>query len=116
VAVAREDLEEILGNILENACKWTRSSCEVTARIEDGRTVVVVDDDGPGIPPDVRDRLPARGVRADESAPGSGLGLSIAQDLAQAYGGSLALDDSPANGLRVRMTFPASRDTSNEQE
>jgi signal transduction histidine kinase len=80
IAPLREDLDEILGNILENACKWARSSCRVDARVEAGRVIVVIDDDGPGIPAEVRDRLPARGIRADEVAPGSGLGLSIAQD------------------------------------
>lgn len=111
VAVARDDLDEMLGNILENACKWARTSCRITADIDDGRAVVVIDDDGPGIAQPMRDRLPVRGVRADESTPGSGLGLSIAHDLAQAYGGRLSLDTSPSHGLRVVIAVPASRDT-----
>ena len=104
---SREDLDEILGNILENACKWARSSCRVDARVEAGRVIVVIDDDGPGIPAEVRDRVPARGIRADEAAPGSGLGLSIAQDLVQAYGGRTSLGDSPSGGLRVVIDLQA---------
>jgi signal transduction histidine kinase len=101
VLAAREDLDEILGNILENACKWARTSCRVDARVDAGRVIIVIDDDGPGIPPEMRDRVPTRGVRADEAAPGSGLGLSIASALTQAYGGRTSLDASPLGGLRV---------------
>ena len=109
VLAAREDLDEILGNVLDNACKWARTACRVHARIEPGRVVILIDDDGPGIPVKVRDRVPARGVRADEAASGSGLGLSIARDLAQAYGGRTLLDDSPLGGLRVVIDFQAPR-------
>jgi signal transduction histidine kinase len=107
VMASREDLDEILGNVLENVCKWARSSCRVDARVEAGRVIVVIDDDGPGIPAEVRDRVPARGIRADEAAPGSGLGLSIAQELVQAYGGRTSLGDSPSGGLRVVIDFQA---------
>jgi len=109
VLATRDDLDELLGNILENACKWARSSCRVDARSDAGRVVIVIDDDGPGIPLEVRDRVPARGVRADEAAPGSGLGLSIAHDLAHAYGGRTSLDDSPLGGLRVVLDLQAPR-------
>jgi signal transduction histidine kinase len=101
VLAAREDLDEILGNVLDNACKWARTSCRVDAHPEPGRVMVFVDDDGPGIPVDVRERMPGRGVRADEAAPGTGLGLSIVRNLAEAYGGSVSLGDSPLGGLRV---------------
>jgi signal transduction histidine kinase len=107
VMASREDLDEVLGNILENACKWARSSCRVDARVEAGRVIVVIDDAGPGIPVEVRDRVPARGIRADEAAPGSGLGLSIAQDLVQAYGGRTSLGESPLGGLRVVLDLQA---------
>jgi len=107
VLAVREDLDEILGNVLDNARKWARSSCRVDARLDAGRVVIIIDDDGPGIPVKVRDQLPARGVRADEAAPGSGLGLSIACDLARAYGGRTSLDASPLGGLRVVIELQA---------
>jgi signal transduction histidine kinase len=109
VMTVREDLDEILGNVLENACKWARTSCRVDARADAGRIIIVVDDDGPGIPVEVRDRVPARGLRADEAAPGSGFGLSIAQDLVHAYGGRTSLEDSPEGGLRVVIELQAPR-------
>lgn len=108
VLAAREDLDEILGNVLENACKWARTSCRVDARAGAGRVVIVIDDDGPGIPVEVRARVPMRGMRADEAAPGSGLGLSIAQDLVQAYGGHTSFEESPTGGLRVVIDLPSS--------
>lgn len=109
VLAARDDLDEILGNVLDNACKWARTSCRVDARVDAGRVVIIIDDDGPGIPVKARDRLPARGVRADEAAPGSGLGLSIARDLAHAYGGRTSLGDSPLGGLRVVIDLQVPR-------
>jgi signal transduction histidine kinase len=107
VLAVREDLDEILGNLLENACKWARASCRIDARADAGRVVITIDDDGPGIPAEMRTRVPARGVRADEAAPGSGLGMSIARDLAEAYGGTMSLDSSPLGGLRVCITLQA---------
>jgi signal transduction histidine kinase len=109
VLATREDLDEMLGNLLENACKWARSSCRIDARADAGRVVITIDDDGPGIAPEMRNRLPTRGVRADEAAPGSGLGLSIARDLAEAYGGRMSLDSSPLGGLRVVTEMQAPR-------
>jgi signal transduction histidine kinase len=109
VLAARDDLDEILGNVLENACKWARTSCRLEARADSGRVAIVIDDDGPGIAEEVRDRVPSRGVRADQAAPGSGLGLSIAHDLALAYGGRTSLDDSPLGGLRVVIDLQAPR-------
>jgi signal transduction histidine kinase len=67
----------------------------------------VVDDDGPGIEPALREAVLQRGVRADEAAPGSGFGLAIVRDLAELYGGSVTLDASPSGGLSVRLTLPA---------
>lgn len=107
VLAGREDLDEMLGNVLDNACKWARTSCRIDARVDAGRAIVVIDDDGPGIPVEVRDRLPGRGIRADEAAPGNGFGLSIARELADAYGGRMSLDDSPRGGLRVLIDLPA---------
>jgi len=106
-----EDLEEMLGNLLDNACKWTRSRVSITAGFAtDGpassRIVIDVDDDGIGLDPAMRDRVLSRGVRADEAAPGSGLGLAIVRELAEAYGGAIALDRSPQGGVRARLTLP----------
>jgi signal transduction histidine kinase len=106
VRVPREDLEELLGNLIDNACKWSHSCVTVTAAANDDRVVIDVDDDGAGLDEGVRERVLQRGVRADETAPGSGLGLAIVRDLAQAYGGSVTLDKSPAGGLRARLTLP----------
>jgi signal transduction histidine kinase len=108
VLVPREDLDEIIGNVLDNACKWARTRCRLSAATQDGRVAIVVEDDGPGIPPEMRGQVLARGVRADEAVPGSGLGLSIVRDLTDAYGGQIALDDSPLGGLCVTIELPAS--------
>lgn len=111
VRVERVDLDEILGNLMDNACKWARTTVRVSVDVlETGgaRSVAVhVDDDGPGVAPDLRARVLARGVRADEQAPGTGLGLAIAQDLAALYDGTIALGDSPLGGLRATVTLPA---------
>ena len=70
--------------------------------------IVTIDDDGPGIAPSLREAVFERGVRADEAAPGSGLGLSIVRDLTRACGGEVAFADAPLGGLRVRLDLPAS--------
>ena len=103
----REDLEEMLGNLLDNACKWAKSRVEIQSFREDDAVVLTVDDDGPGLPPSMRDRVLQRGVRADETAPGSGLGLAIVRDLAQLYEGTITLDDSPVGGLRASLRLPS---------
>jgi signal transduction histidine kinase len=104
----REDLDEMLGNLLDNACKWARSAVSVQSFRENDCIVIFVDDDGPGIVPEMRDVVLQRGVRADEAAPGSGLGLSIVRDLAEIYGGTISLENSPKGGLRARLQLPAS--------
>ncbi len=105
----RQDLQEMVGNLMENACKYGRSA--VIARAEPvarGRLSIVVEDDGDGLPEDRYGEVLKRGARLDEQAPGSGLGLSIADELARAYGGTLALGRSKAlGGLRVELTLPA---------
>lgn len=103
----REDLEEMLGNLLDNACKWAKSSIKIQSAQENDAVVLTVDDDGPGLALAMRDVVLQRGVRADEAAPGSGLGLAIVGDLAELYGGSIALEDSPMGGLRARLRLPA---------
>jgi signal transduction histidine kinase len=108
VRVQREDLDEMLGNLLDNACKWARRRVEVTAAAGVADVItIVVDDDGSGIASDLREAVGQRGVRADEAAPGSGLGLAIVRDLAELYGGSISLDTSPAGGVRASLSLPA---------
>ena len=102
----REDLEEMLGNLLDNACKWAKSKVKIQSLQEDGIVVLTVDDNGPGLAPSMRDRVLQRGVRADEAAPGSGLGLAIVRDLAELYQGGISLEDSPLGGLRARLRLP----------
>ena len=101
-----QDLQEMLGNLLDNAGKWAARTVWVSLACENDSVVLTVDDDGPGIGSDARKRVLARGERADESMPGSGLGLSIVDELARLYGGRLVLDDSPRGGLRVRLELP----------
>jgi signal transduction histidine kinase len=103
----REDLEEMLGNLLDNACKWAKSHVKIQSVQEHGAVVLTVDDDGPGLPTSIRDQVLQRGVRADEAAPGSGLGLAIVRDLAQLYEGTITLGDSPMGGLRASLRLPS---------
>ena len=107
VRVQREDLDEMLGNLLDNACKWARARVAVSTLPVEGFIDIYVDDDGPGVEPAQRQAVLQRGVRADEAAPGSGLGLAIVRDLAELYGGSITLDDAPIGGLRARLRLPA---------
>jgi len=106
VRVTREDLDEMLGNVLDNACRWARSRVAVHAASGATSIVVMVDDDGPGLAPELREAVLKRGVRADEAAPGSGLGLAIVRDLAELHGGAVALSAAPLGGLRVELTLP----------
>jgi len=104
----RQDLQEILGNLMENACKWARRRVRVSAGPTGlGQMVVVVEDDGPGLPADQRDAALQRGSRMDETTPGSGLGLSIVVELTRAYGGRITLADSDLGGLKVLLELPA---------
>lgn len=103
----RQDLLEIAGNVLENACKY--SGGRVRARAEPSgneRLRLVVEDNGPGLPPERRDLVLKRGSRLDETAPGSGLGLSIVDDLARAYGGAVTMGDAALGGLKVTVELP----------
>ncbi len=100
-----QDLQEILGNILDNACKWAKSSISIDVSTAHQTIRIVIDDDGPGLRAGQHDEVMKRGVRADEQVPGSGLGLSIAKDLIDMYGGELILEQSPAGGLRVELRF-----------
>jgi len=117
----RQDLEEMLGNLLDNACKWARRSVTLnvdvspetartatTGRTRRGkRLFITVADDGPGLTDDQRARIGKRGMRLDETKPGSGFGLSIVMDLAQSYRGSCELARAPKGGLAVHLELPA---------
>ena len=107
VRTQREDLDEMLGNLLDNACKWARTQIVIDAAVAGSQVVIAVEDDGSGIAPALRDAVLQRGVRADEAAPGSGLGLAIVRDLAELYGGSISLDASPRGGVRANLSLPA---------
>jgi signal transduction histidine kinase len=105
----RQDLLEMAGNAMENACKWCRRRVRVTCLALGGVPFIfklVVEDDGEGLAPDQREAVLKRGERLDESAPGSGLGLSIVDELARAYGGGVALGASAMGGLRLELTLP----------
>jgi signal transduction histidine kinase len=107
----RQDLEEMVGNLVDNACKWAqmRVSVEVVDERRDGAPMarIIIDDDGPGLNPAQRDQVARRGRRLDETKPGSGLGLSIVLELAALYGGSLQLGNAPIGGLRAELVLPA---------
>jgi signal transduction histidine kinase len=109
----RQDLEEMAGNLVDNACKWAASHVFIEVLVE--RPVepgaapmlrIVVDDDGRGLSEAERTQVSRRGQRLDESKPGSGLGLSIVVDLAGLYGGSLTLGNAPIGGLRAELVLP----------
>lgn len=101
-----QDLQEMLGNLIDNACKWARREVGVSVAVREGEVAIVIDDDGPGLPSDAREAMFARGARADEEMPGSGLGLGIVRDLAQLYGGRIELGQAPAGGLRAALFLP----------
>lgn len=110
----RQDLEEMAGNLVDNACKWASSRVSIEAMLvppaQPGASPmlrILVDDDGRGLSAAERAQVSRRGQRLDESKPGSGLGLSIVNDLAALYGGSLTLSDAPIGGLRAELKLPA---------
>lgn len=103
----RQDLLEIVGNLLENACKWCQTRVRIAAAIRDERTwILTVEDDGPGLAAEQRQAVLMRGARLDETAPGSGLGLSIVDELVRAYGGTLSLAESSLGGLKIELRLP----------
>jgi signal transduction histidine kinase len=106
----RQDLEEMAGNLIDNASKWAKAKVSVKVELlrdhDRPWLHVTVDDDGPGLPAAARDDMLKRGRRLDETKPGSGLGLSIVSDLAALYRGRLKLDESPMGGLRARLELP----------
>ena len=105
----RQDLQEMAGNLLENACKYSHGQVRAEARADGDPAwlVILVEDDGPGLPPEQREAALRRGQRLDESAPGSGLGLAIVDELARAYGGGLTLGSSEElGGLKIELRLP----------
>jgi signal transduction histidine kinase len=104
----KQDLQEMLGNLLENACKWAATRVEIHAAVGGDRLDIRIGDDGPGIAADQREAVIRRGARADEQVPGTGLGLAIVDDLARLYGGRFTLAESSLGGLLARLNLPAS--------
>lgn len=109
-----QDLEEVAGNLIDNACKWAEENVrvKVTAAGIERRNrpflLIAVEDDGPGLPEDARKTALKRGARLDETKPGSGLGLSIVTEIAELYGGELKLESSALGGLKAELYLPAS--------
>ena len=106
----RQDLEEMVGNLMDNACKWAASRVTVSARPAQptagrGLLVIAVEDDGPGLPPEQRAQALKRGQRLDETKPGSGLGLAIVRETAAMYNGEVRLDEASLGGLRASLTL-----------
>jgi len=102
----REDMLELLGNLLDNACKWANSEVVLSIERSAAGYRLRVDDDGPGIPAAERAPVLDRGTRLDERAEGHGLGLGIVRDILSAWGGTLSLKDSPLGGLQVQIELP----------
>ncbi len=109
----QQDLEEMVGNLVDNGCKWAQSRVAIEVMADqppsDGaksRVRIIVDDDGPGLSPAEREQVALRGQRLDETKPGSGLGLSIVVELANLYGGVLTLGTAPIGGLRAELALP----------
>ena len=107
----RSDFVELLGNLLDNACKWCKSRVRLTVQIDNytfsrERLKLLIEDDGPGISEDDRRRIGHRGVRTDENVPGHGIGLSMVQETIEMYGGSLTIEASPLGGARFSVRLP----------
>ncbi|WP_082797027.1 sensor histidine kinase [Sphingopyxis granuli] len=106
--VERQDLDELVGNLLDNAAKYGGGSVFVTVQRDGNMAEILIEDDGAGISPTDRDRIFDRGVRLDSNKPGTGLGLAIVRDVAEIYGGSVALEESEdLGGALVRLRLPA---------
>lgn len=107
VPLDRTDLEELVGNLVDNAAKWAASEITVSAVVQGGRVDLTIADDGPGVPPARLAELGRRGLRLDESVSGSGLGLAIVRDLVAAARGTVGFANRPSGGLAVTVSLPA---------
>lgn len=107
VVLEIDDLVEVLGNVLENGCKWAKHEVSVTAAVADGGIRLTIDDDGSGVPETEIATLGQRGIRLDRATSGTGQGLAIATDIVAAYGGRLAFENRAKGGLRVSVVLPA---------
>ncbi len=105
----RGDFLELLGNLLDNACKWCREKVRVAVTVEEGGLMLVVEDDGPGIAEEDRAKVLERGVRTDETVPGHGLGLAMVHDTVDLYGGKLSVEASLLGGARFLLRLPGKR-------
>jgi signal transduction histidine kinase len=103
----RQDLEEMAGNLIDNACKWAHSRVVVRARQAGAKLDLTVEDDGDGLTEEERQQVGERGERLDERVPGSGLGLAIVRDIAKLYGGTFSLGESALGGLKAALSLPA---------
>ncbi|UDL90825.1 HAMP domain-containing histidine kinase [Mesorhizobium sp. PAMC28654] len=108
VAVEMQDFDEILGNLLDNACKWARARVVISANADGSRVTIDIEDDGPGLDPAAMPEAMRPGRRIDEAPPGHGFGLPIAAELTELYGGSLELSRATVGGLRARVILPQS--------
>lgn len=106
VACEMQDVDEILGNLIDNAFQWARGHVIIQGRAGNGKAIITIEDDGPGIAPDAMPKVLRPGQRLDESAPGYGFGLPIARELTELYGGALVLGSSELGGLRVELWLP----------
>ncbi len=101
------DFLEMAGNLVDNACKWCEKQARVTIKpAGSGGMIFSVADDGPGVPPEAREALLQRGMRLDENTPGHGIGLAIVKDIAESYGGHLAIQESSLGGAQFTITIP----------
>jgi len=105
----KQDLQEMIGNLLDNASKWAESTVKVSVEPDQSRKkiIVYVDDDGPGLSAEQLETVVKRGKRLDETKPGSGLGLSIVADLSEMYYGNFSLEHAPSGGVRAKLILPA---------
>jgi signal transduction histidine kinase len=102
-----QDLEEMAGNLIDNACKWAKSKVVVNCKTANNRLLLIVEDDGPGIPEEKLEEVMQRGCKLDDSKPGHGQGLGIVNDIADLYGGHLKLCQSSLGGLQAELDLPA---------
>ena len=105
IALDEGDFYEVFGNVLDNACKWTESKVRVKAQRMAGKVQITVEDNGPGIPENVRLAILSRGKRLDETVEGQGIGMSVVTEIVSAYNGKIEIDTSELGGALMRLSF-----------